>query len=498
MSFLKKQFTTTGSDRRKRYKNVEEMNKTTETEVSQIQNGGADQKNVNNAKTGAKAGPRGEQNGNTTDLNEPCFSCDKITRKNGGSIACSRCEKCFCNSCANLAPSTVRDIAKYRGLLWFCEVCIVQVNLENSMQHSQIAPTTSENTVTQLDTEAGRIATASMPKAGTSHTISEAIPQTEDPTLNKIITTLEILQVKVCGMEDKMSGKKSYAKALTPSNNPSIQATPRGSVQTPNTPVTNLQPVNQQQTQNEQLEITVTDGNMNRPLTENQVRVQQSLQNRETIPRPAIATEVMEAREIERRKNNIVIHNLIECNSTSAEERRDYDEMEVSCMLAGMRLLNTNVEKAIRLGNRSDDKPGPRPLLVTLNAQREEVIKRSRFVRRYKDWARVFIDPDRTQKEQEEHKALRIEFKQRQEAGENIIFRNGKILKKNTPRREVVPDTEQEQTENADNPQNGETITLNPQEEASHSNEGQENFVTASEEPPPTTDVTETSAPAEK
>jgi hypothetical protein len=67
-----------------------------------------------------------------------------------------------------------------------------------------------------------------------------------------------------------------------------------------------------------------------------------------------------------------------------------------------------------------------------LNAQREEVIKRSRFVRRYKDWARVFIDPDRTQKEQEEHKALRIEFKQRQEAGENIIFRKLKNFRQLT------------------------------------------------------------------
>ena len=40
---------------------------------------------------------------------------------------------------------------------------------------------------------------------------------------------------------------------------------------------------------------------------------------------------------------------------------------------------------------------------------------------------KVFIDPDRTPKEQEEHKKLFDDFKKRKENGENLIFRNGKI-----------------------------------------------------------------------
>ena len=44
------------------------------------------------------------------------------------------------------------------------------------------------------------------------------------------------------------------------------------------------------------------------------------------------------------------------------------------------------------------------------------------------EWNGEFIDPDRTPKEQEKHKALRQELKRRKNAGENVKSRNGKIL----------------------------------------------------------------------
>ena len=40
----------------------------------------------------------------------------------------------------------------------------------------------------------------------------------------------------------------------------------------------------------------------------------------------------------------------------------------------------------------------------------------------------MFIDPDRTPKEQEDFKKLRDEFKRRKESGENVVMREGKIL----------------------------------------------------------------------
>ena len=85
---------------------------------------------------------------------------------------------------------------------------------------------------------------------------------------------------------------------------------------------------------------------------------------------------------------------------------------------------------------------------MTLDANREQVIKRARFIRRYTDWKEVFIDPDRTPKQQEEHKSLRAEFKRRKDEGENIVFRNGKILKLARKQQGAAPQSAQQNQNN--------------------------------------------------
>ena len=94
-------------------------------------------------------------------------------------------------------------------------------------------------------------------------------------------------------------------------------------------------------------------------------------------------------------------------------------------MLAGMQLTEIEVKAAVRLGKKGDK---PRSLMVTLDSPREPVLRRAKMIRRYRCWLTVFIDPDRTPKEQDEHKKLRNEFKRRKENGENIVMRDGKIL----------------------------------------------------------------------
>ena len=432
MSFLKRNFATTASDRRKRNKNGGETDK--RNEVSDDQNGGALAKkgNENSAEKSQITKPTGEQHDILPDPIEICFSCDKSTRKTVGFVTCQGCSKVYCHLCSDLTPSTVKQITKYRGLLWFCKDCILDENFQSFMQQAKCNPPPSESTVTLVNTQADHLEVIDA-------TIAEPLPQTEDPLLNRIVTAVQILQTEVCSMKTLITADKNLQAPTKKSYTAATKAT------TPNIANHTEQTEPQAQTQVHTQHINT---NQVQPLTEKQQKIQESLQARQKAPRPQVATEVMEAREAERRKLNIVIHNLEEKISESAEERKDHDEFEVSCMLAGARLFNVNVKKAIRLGNRTDDKPGPRPLLVTLDTDREKVIKRQRFIRGFIEWNNVFIDPDRTPKEQEEHKVLRQEFKRRKDAGENVKFRNGKILtlnKENTPSQEEQHGTNDQQ-----------------------------------------------------
>ena len=124
-------------------------------------------------------------------------------------------------------------------------------------------------------------------------------------------------------------------------------------------------------------------------------------------------------------------------------------------MLAAMRLTEIEVKTAIRIGKKSEDKP--RPLIITLNSEREQVLRRARLIRRYKDWQNVFIDPDRTPLEQEEFRDLRAEFKKRREDGENIIMRDGKILRSTRKSSTLDLNTLLSQAENVRSNQNEDT-----------------------------------------
>ena len=437
MSLFRRNFATTASDRRERNKKGGETSK--QNEVSnENKNGGTGKKGTEKSSDFVQiTKPTGEQHDILPDPIENCFSCDKLPRKTVGFVTCKGCSNCFCHSCAELTQNTVKDIAKYRGLFWFCRDCILHENFQSFMQHPKFKPPPSDSTVTLVNTQAG-------PLEVVDATIAEPLPQTEDPLLNRIVTAVQILQTEVCGIKDLITADKSSHAPTKKSYAATAAAAAIATAPNKTTHVEQTEPRAQTQKHVEQ-----TDNNKAQQLTERQRKIQESLQARQKAPRPQVAAEVMEAREAERRKYNVVIHNLEENISESAEERKEHDEFEVSCMLAGARLFNVNVKKAIRLGNRSEDKPGPRPLLVTLDADREKIIKRQGAIRGFIEWKGVFIDPDRTPQEQEDHKALRQEFKRRKDAGENVKFRNGKIVtsnRENSPLQDEQQENNEQQT----------------------------------------------------
>ena len=149
-----------------------------------------------------------------------------------------------------------------------------------------------------------------------------------------------------------------------------------------------------------------------------------------------------EISEQEKRKNNVVIHNLVEPSGISDEELKKSDMEEVQFMISeGLGVKSINVNSALRLGAKRIRGSKPRSLLVTLNGRREEVINKASLIRQYKGYEMIYIDPDRTPNERQYHVALREELKRRRSRGEtDLIIRNGQIIHRRETQIEIIID----------------------------------------------------------
>ena len=142
-----------------------------------------------------------------------------------------------------------------------------------------------------------------------------------------------------------------------------------------------------------------------------------------------------DADDKERRRKNIIISNIVECNDTDREIRKQADLKRVRAKLDEIAEgLGNEVCDPIRLG-RFEAGKAPRPIKVTVKTERTKMfilanarkIKQDQTDNRKKVW----INEDQTKKEREAAKALREELKRRREAGEeDIVIRGVRIVKK--------------------------------------------------------------------
>ena len=140
--------------------------------------------------------------------------------------------------------------------------------------------------------------------------------------------------------------------------------------------------------------------------------------------------------EKEKRKNNVVIHNLPELSGISGEELERYDMEEVQFLIdEAIKSNSISVLSARRLGARREPGSKPRSLLVTLSDGRDEVINRQISIRGYLGYEKIYIYPDQTPNERQFYVALREELKRRRSRGEtDLIIRNGQIVhRRETP-----------------------------------------------------------------
>ena len=133
------------------------------------------------------------------------------------------------------------------------------------------------------------------------------------------------------------------------------------------------------------------------------------------IIQEAVNQQQEEDKEVESRRNNLVLYNIPENQSEKRDERLKADKDFIVTMcddVAGIRITDLDILKCIHLGAYSDDKV--RPLLITMSGEdtRDGMLKMGKYLglsgRRY---SRIGIAPDFTPKQREENRKLLDEAK---------------------------------------------------------------------------------------
>ena len=161
----------------------------------------------------------------------------------------------------------------------------------------------------------------------------------------------------------------------------------------------------------------------------------------EALPVRVGAKETPEARTVvsdafndfmdkERRKLNVVVHNLPESDAMSVSERSECDkELFKDVIKEGLNLI-VHPTRSFRAGKKLGDRP--RLLIVSLASEevKGDLLRMAPQLRYLSTWERIYVTPDLSKKEREEGKKLRIELTARKHAGESdIMIKRGKIVK---------------------------------------------------------------------
>ena len=154
----------------------------------------------------------------------------------------------------------------------------------------------------------------------------------------------------------------------------------------------------------------------------------QSMSNKDAH---AISEVVDDIIDREKRKLNLVVHNLPEQARGATSMHVDDDATAFINLVKDAFRLNIRISKLFRAGKASPDKP--RLLIVTLENEqtRHDILKMAPQLRNSVRWNNIYISPDLTWKEREENRALREELRHRRGAGEtDLTIRRNKIVSK--------------------------------------------------------------------
>ena len=155
-----------------------------------------------------------------------------------------------------------------------------------------------------------------------------------------------------------------------------------------------------------------------------------------SIPEESVAhiavSLAAEQKEKEKRRLNIIVHNVEESEATDSATRKNHDVSKCSDIFKTYFGVTATIEKAFRLGKKSSK---PRLLKISLgNAQQKSAILKNKLKLRSSNnplhIQKVFITPDFTPFEQKQNKELRQKLADMNKTDNRYTIKNGKIVQR--------------------------------------------------------------------
>lgn len=287
-----------------------------------------------------------------------CSATDRVL------IGCCCCGGDFCTECVGMSDEMVLQYASGpMGLKWYCDKCMPAIHEAVKLHLSGELAVGQQSSIAKLSEQMAEMQARMI-------NVEQAIAPNINHPINQDFPTLNQAQYR-----DAVAG---HNQTNISTNTTPQQAHPLAATNKPTTIPTKKQKQNLR-TNKSQLKIKSDEA------------------------------------EKLRRKNNIIVHNLPESAQAKRcdAEREDIDRVSLMIYEA-MRIDDIMVVKATRLGGKRRDGK-PRLLLCRLDADRDRVLRKARYVRLYEEWEDIFIDPDRTNQEQREHLLKREEQKRQKD-----------------------------------------------------------------------------------
>ena len=130
----------------------------------------------------------------------------------------------------------------------------------------------------------------------------------------------------------------------------------------------------------------------------------------------------------EKRRNNIVVHNLPESPVQDPKERSQKDVETFKSLVQDEFKLKISVVRTFRAGKIQPEKP--RPLIVTLDDEgaKWDILRQAPQLRGHSVFGNVFLSPDRTPEERERDRNLRMEARRLREEGKTVRIHKGRVV----------------------------------------------------------------------
>ena len=304
----------------------------------------------------------------------PGKPCGEPVRHSERGVACDKCEHWFHASCQGILKPAFEALAKYKVLAWLCPDC------KQSLKGHSTSPKGHNNLT--LETKVEQLATL----------VDTHMRQVEQSLKEQEHAVHEQTKLIERSIRDGHTQKASYAEM--------VKGTCSDIVSKVSAKVSTI------------------------PQAFAAQSASKDLQN--------ISQVFDDFLEKDKRKNNLVVHNLPEAEGSSLSERSERDTKSFQEVVRDTFRMNVSVSKVYRVGKVMQNKP--RLLIITLDTPgvKGEILRMAPQLRDSVKWGNIYITPDLTKTEREAARKLREELATRKAAGEtDLTIRKGRIVTKN-------------------------------------------------------------------